>query len=398
MIKLEKICLKNFKTYRNAEMSDIPRFCVVVGANGAGKSTLFDVFGFLRDCLTFNVTRALRSRGGFQEVLSRGAGGENISIEIQYRMPITGKERLVTYSLEIGLDGKLPCIVREVLRYKRGAHGSPFHFLDFSYGVGKAVTNEEDFDKTDEELTKEEQDLGQKDILAVKGLGQFQKFKAANELRQLIENWHVSDFHVNMARGVKDAAGDAEHLSVTGDNLQQVAKNIHDVHPEIFQRILRKMRERVPGVRDIETEDTLDGRLLLKFRNDAFEDPFIDKFVSDGTIKMFAYLILLNDPRPHPFLCIEEPENQLYPRLLPVLAEEFREYALKGGQVFVSTHSPDFLNAAGVDEVFWLERNDEGFTDIRRASDDPQIVDYMRDGDQMGYLWKQGLFGRADPR
>ena len=191
MIKLEKICLKNFKIYRNAEMSDIPRFCVVVGANGAGKSTLFDVFGFLWDCLTFNVTRALRSRGGFQEVLSRGAGGENISIEIQYRMPITGKERLVTYSLEIGLDGKLPCIVREVLRYKRGAHGSPFHFLDFSYGVGKAVTNEEDFDKTDEELTKEEQDLGQKDILAVKGLGQFQKFKAANELRQiLIEDRH----------------------------------------------------------------------------------------------------------------------------------------------------------------------------------------------------------------
>ena len=141
MIKLEKICLKNFKTYRNAEMSDIPRFCVVVGANGAGKSTLFDVFGFLRDCLTFNVTRALRSRGGFQEVVSRGAGGENISIEIQYRMPITGKERLVTYSLEIGLDGKLPCIVREVLRYKRGAHGSPFHFLDFSYGVGKTITN-----------------------------------------------------------------------------------------------------------------------------------------------------------------------------------------------------------------------------------------------------------------
>ena len=398
MIKIEKICLRNFKTYKNAEMSNVPRFCVVVGANGSGKSTLFDVFGFLRDCLTFNVTRALRTRGGFHEVVSRGADGENLSIEMQYRMPITGRERLVTYGLEIGLEGKSPCIVREVLRYKRGAHGSPFHFLDFSNGVGEAVTNEEDFDKTDEELTKERQDLGQRDILAVKGLGQFQRFRAANELRRLIENWHVSDFHVSMARGVKEAVGDAEHLSVTGDNLQQVAKNLHDSYPEIFQSILRKMRERVPGVCDIETEDTLDGRLLLKFRNDTFEDPFIDKFVSDGTIKMFAYLVLLHDPQPHPFLCVEEPENQLYPKLLPALAEEFREYALRGGQVFVSTHSPDFLNAIEVDEVFWLEKNEAGFTDIRRASDDPQIVDYMRDGDQMGYLWKQGLFGKADPR
>ena len=64
----------------------------------------------------------------------------------------------------------------------------------------------------------------------------------------------------------------------------------------------------------------------------------------------------------------------------------------------MSTHSPDFLNAIEVDEVFWLEKNEAGFTDIRRASDDPQIVDYMKDGDQMGYLWKQGLFGKVDPR
>ena len=65
--------------------------------------------------------------------------------------------------------------------------------------------------------------------------------------------------------------------------------------------------------------------------------------------------------------------------------------------MFVSTHSPDFLNAAEVDEVFWLEKKD-GYTTIKRAQDDPQLVAYMNDGDKMGYLWKQGLFGGADPR
>ena len=65
-------------------------------------------------------------------------------------------------------------------------------------------------------------------------------------------------------------------------------------------------------------------------------DPFIDRYVSDGTMKMFAYLVLLHDPAPHQFLCIEEPENQLYPTLLHELAEEFRDYAQRGGQVFVS--------------------------------------------------------------
>lgn len=395
-MKLETIRLQNFKTFKQVEMKDIPPFCVIVGANGAGKSTLFDVFHFLKDCLTYNVTKAVQNRGGFHELVSRGADEENIIIEIQYRLNITGKERLVTYLLEIGNEKKKAYIAREILRYKRGAYGSPFHFLDFKNGAGYAISNEEDFDKKDEDLNKEYQQI-ESTILAIKGLGQFQKFKAANALRQLIENWHVSDFHVTSARGAKEAVGESEHLSASGDNLQLVVKNIYENYPEIFMTILKKMQMRVPGVSDIETQDTLDGRVLLKFRNDTFTDPFIDRYVSDGTIKMFAYLILLHDPNPHPFLCIEEPENQLYPSLLMELAEEFREYAYRGGQVFVSTHSPDFLNAIELEEVFWLEK-EAGFTQIMRAQDNPQIAAYMQDGDQMGYLWKQGFFGKVDPK
>lgn len=397
-MKIEKIRLKNFKVFQDVTIENIPAFCVIVGANGAGKTTLFDVFGFLKDCLTYNVTRALQARGGFQEVVSRGHENENIELEIQYRLPLTGTERLVTYLVEIGLHNKRPAIVREVLRYKRGAYGSPYQFLKFAYGKGEAVTNEEAFSKTDEELNREEQDLGAVDILAIKGLGQFQKFKAANALRQMIESWHVSDFHIDAARGAKEAVGEYEHLSASGDNLQQVALNLFENHRDVYERILEAMRQRVPGVNQITTQDTVDGRLVLQFGNGIFKDPFIDRFVSDGTLKMFAYLVLLHDPRPHPFLCVEEPENQLYPRLLPELAEEFRTYSRKGGQVMVSTHSPDFLNATEVGEVFWLEKGEDGFSKVCRAADDAQVVAYMEEGDKMGYLWNQGLFGKADPQ
>ncbi len=399
-MKIVTIRVKNFKALKEIEIQNIPSLSINVGANGSGKSTFFDVFGFLKDCLTYNVTRAMQSRGGYFEMVSRGQVGEDIIIEIQYRMQITGKERLVTYSLELGLEngdkGK-PCVKREILRYKRGASGSPFHFLDFRMGQGYAITNEEDFDKTDEDLNRENQILERIDVLAIKGLGQFQRFKAANAFRQLIEGWHVSDFHIDMARGSKDAAGYAEHLSITGDNLQVVANNIYENYPDRFKIILKKMKHRVPGIGDIVPEPTPDGKLLLKFRDGSFKDPFIDRYVSDGTIKMFTYLILLHDPEPHPLLCIEEPENQLYPKLLWELVEEFRDYARRGGQVFVSTHSPDLLNAAQLDEVFWLVK-ENGYTQIRRAMDDEQIRAYMEAGDQMGYLWKEGFFKGADPQ
>ena len=153
---------------------------------------------------------------------------------------------------------------------------------------------------------------------------------------------------------------------------------------------------RVPGVTEIKPISSPDGRLRLGFRDGSFKDPFIDRYVSDGTIKMFAYLVLLNDPDPHSLLCVAEPENQLYPKLLWELAEEFRDYAIRGGQVSVSTHSPDFLNATELDEVFWLVKRD-GFADVVRARDNEQVAAFMADGDQMGYLWDHGFFEGADP-
>jgi len=395
-MRIESIRLNNFKNFKQIDMLNIPDFCVVVGANGSGKTTLFDVFGFLKDCLTFNVRQALQRRGGFHEMISRGSSdGAKIEIEIKFRMEIAGINRLVTYSLSIGLDGTKPVVTKELLRYKRGRYGSPYHFLDFSCGEGYAISNEEDFNKPDESLTRENQKIA-RDALAIKGLGQFERFKAASSFRQLIEGWHISDFHINLARGSKDAVGYDEHLSDTGDNLQLVARNLYENEPELFQKIIDVMKQRVPGISDVKPVPTEDGRLLLSFQDGAFKDPFIDRYVSDGTIKMFAYLLQLYDPRPHPLLCVEEPENQLYPKLLWELAEEFAAYAKRGGQVFVSTHSPDFLNAVGLDEVFWLVKQ-EGYTRIKRARDDKQIAVFMAEGDQMGYLWKQGFFEGVDP-
>ena len=39
----------------------------------------------------------------------------------------------------------------------------------------------------------------------------------------------------------------------------------------------------------------------------------------------------------------------------------------------------------------------EGYTQIKRAAEDAQVTAYMHEGDQMGYLWKQGFFEGVDP-
>ncbi|OQX05120.1 MAG: chromosome segregation protein SMC [Desulfobacteraceae bacterium IS3] len=394
-MKIESIRLKNFKAFKDVSIVKIPKMCVFVGANGSGKTTLFNLFSFLKDALTDNIHVALTKQAGsrgFQEVRSRDSSG-NIEIELKFRE--NDKSPLVTYSLLINeVDGR-PVIEKELLQYRRGSKGQPWRFLDFSRGKGKAVINEPDKVTDHKDLKREEHELKSPDILALKGLAQFEKFPASKALGDLLENWHISDFHIQQARPERES-GYAEHLSEQGENLALVTEFIYKRHPNIFKRIIEKLKQRVPGISDVDSKITEEGRVLLRFKDGEFKDPFLARHVSDGTIKMFAYLLLLHDPKPHPLLCVEEPENQLYPKLLAELAEEFRDYARKGGQVFVSTHSPDFLNGCELEEVFWLKK-ESGYTVVKRASEDEQIRAYMNDGDKLGYLWRQGFFDGADP-
>lgn len=392
-MRIESIEIRNYRCFRAVVLSDLPRMAVIVGANGSGKSSLLDVFSFLKDALSENAASAVARRGGYRELVSRGVEGP-IGITVKFR---ESGGRLATYRIEVGVSDGRVVVDREVLSYRRGRYGRPWHFMDFSQGFGRAraITNESVYGEEGAVEEREEYVLGDPSILAIKGLGQFLEFRVVSELRSLIESWHVSDFHIAEARPSAEA-GYAEHLSTRGDNVAQVAQYLYENHRERFELVLEAMRMRVPGVSDVEAKPTEDGRLVLRFQDGSFRDPFIARYVSDGTIKMFAYLVLLYDPDPHPLLAVEEPENQLYPDLLRELVEEFRDYARRGGQVFVSTHSPDFLNGAELDEIFWLVKED-GFTSVRRASDDNLLTALVREGDLPGAIWRQGLFTGAAP-
>ncbi len=385
-MQIESIEIKNYRALKDARLEGLSSLVALIGANGTGKSTVFDVFSFLKDSLTGNVGKAVMKRGGYKELVSRGSDGP---IEIVLKFRESGG-RLATYELSVGQSGGQAIVEKEILKFRRGQAGRPWHFVEFSRGRGKAIVNESLFGSKYEEAKRDEFVLDAPDILAIKGLGQFKEFRIVSEFRSLIENWHISDFHIADARPSAED-GYSEHLSSRGDNIAQVAQYLYTYHRDRFEEILKSMEERVPGVTKVEAQPTVDGRLVLRFQDGAFKDPFIARYVSDGTIKMFTYLVLLNDPKPFPLLAVEEPENQLFPNLLLPLAEEFREYATRGGQVFISTHSPYLLNALKLNEIYRLTKKN-GFTTIDKAEDSNQLKALVEEGDLPGQLWNQGLF------
>lgn len=386
-MKIESLEIHNFKVFRDVKIGNITNLAVFVGKNGVGKTTFFDVFGFLHDCLSGNIRSALAKRGSFKEVISRNAEGD-IRFIIKFRAE--GIDPLITYEVSIGLDNGMPVVKREILRMRRGQYGAPWKVLDFACGKGVAASGILNNYKDVRLSEREEQKLDSPDILAIKGLGQFKEFEVVAAFRRLIEDWYVSDFKIDYARVRREADSD-EQISRSGDNLATVTKFIRETQPKNFADILTKMKNRVPGISKVEAQETEDGYVVLRFQDGAFLNPFSAKYVSDGTIKMFSYLVLLNEPQKHALLCVEEPENQLYPELLSGLAEEFRDYAENGGQVFISTHSPDFLNAINLSEIFILVK-ENGFTTIKRAEEIDLLKGLYDAGDFPGALWQQGLF------
>ena len=381
----------------------------VIGKNGVGKSALFDAFGFLADALKSGVEEACdaRGRGGFEKIRTQGELGP-IEFEVYYRE--RRRDRPITYQIAIEADRfGHPYVLQERLRQRRKGQkrGQPFSILLLNGGKGVAWKWEEEGIQIDEEteqldswelidlIRAEESDkieiieLEDQCRLGIATLSVLKQHPRVSAFRRFIGGWYLSYFTPDAARSLP-LAGPQQHLNTRGDNLSNVVQFIEREHPQRFKAILREIADKIPGIDHIDTERTRDGRLLLRFNDKGFEDPFYAQQVSDGTLKVFAYLLLLEDPTPSPFLCIEEPENGLYHKLLESLANQFREHASRprgGSQVFITTHQPYFVDSLDPKEVWILEKGEDGFSTIRRASDDPIVNNMAAEGLPLGGLW-----------
>lgn len=385
--RIEYLKVQNFRALREVEFKDLTPFTVLLGPNGSGKSTVFDVFAFLAECFELGLRRAWDKRGRAKELKTRGGDGP-VTIEIKYREP---GFPLITYHLAVDERAGSPIVVEEWLRWKRGSRGQPFRFLEYREGKGKAVSGEQ----PDERDTRIDVPLKSADLLAVNALGQFADHPRVAALRDFITGWYVSYLSADSARGQPEA-GPQERMTRTGDNLANVIQYLAEQHGDRLEQIFDVLRRRVPRIERVLAETMPDGRLLLQIKDAPFSHPVLAKFASDGTLKMLAYLVLLYDPTPPPFIGIEEPENFLHPRLLPELAEECRA-ASERTQLLVTTHSPFFLNGLRPDEVRVLWRNEQGYTQTRCAVDLPGVSEFVQHGALLGHLWMEGQLGVGDP-
>jgi len=350
MAILEGIRIQNYRALKDVRLgntgllriySTLPRLIVIIGANGTGKSSLVDALGFLGDCLREGVEAACDKphRTGFDSLKTKGSDGP-IHFDISYRQQ--NESRPVFYSLGIDCDlSGRPYVAYERLKqHRKGQQPNefPYTFLDIKEGRGKVWSGEATNEQ--EGISHTSITMSDHQMLGISALGTLAEHPRISAFRDFLSGWYLSYFVPQLAR-TQPMSGTDPHLDQTGENLAKYLQFVERENPTGFGEMLQRIARKIPGIQGIKPIKAPDRRLLLEFTVEGFDNPLYQQDMSDGTLKMLAYLLLMEDPNPAPLIGIEEPENGLYPLLLGKLAAEFSAYAEQPGgpQILVTTHS-----------------------------------------------------------
>ncbi len=408
MGRISGIQIKNYGSLKSVKLGkllsdgrekELTNMNAIIGQSGTGKSTLADAFGFLADCLEKGVETAcdLNGRGGYDSIISQGAEG-SIEFEIYYRE--TSNESPITYELSIGLDKyDRPIVEKERLRQRRAKekYGRPMSFLFLEYGKGYAFKgvnsgfleeeNQEIGDKVDVELADPRQ-------LGIVTLGELREHPRIVKFKNFLKNWYLCYFSPTAAREIPNA-GPQKYLNRLGNNVNNVAQYLYREDPKDFMKVLQSIQTKLPGIQKIKPVRLQNGQLVLEFLENGFGKPFYSQKMSDGTLKLFAYYLLLHERDARPLVFIEEPENGLYHKYLADLASQMKE-SIRGTyskQLFITTHSPFFVNSLSPEEVWVLEKQEDGFSTVTRASEYEHVKQLCDSDIELGDLWYSDYFG-----
>lgn len=407
MARLLGIRIKNYKSFADLKLGQVeygkgeplPGFVCFIGPNGSGKSTLLDAFGFVSDCLLEGVEGACDkpARGGFERIRTQGSTGP-ITFEIFFEHD--DPDRPIVYKLHIDLVEGVPSVIKETLRQRRRGEtrGKPYFFLNLTRGRGRVWAGDRVGAAQDVKSAKGVRlaDLNQLGLATLGNLADHPRIVA---LRSYVEQWYLSYFVPDAARELPPA-GAQKWLDRKGSNVGNVLQYLERTYSKReFHAIIERVTRAIPGLKNISCEPSADKRLLIRFDEAGYQDPFYQQSMSDGTLKMLAYAVLLSDPQPRPFIGIEEPENGLYIELIEHLARQFVNHAAdkeKPTQILVTTHSPYFVDALGPDQVWIIRKDSEGHAAATRVADLPHVRELASQGIPLGAQWYSNHFGSEE--
>ena len=329
---LEKVHIKNFLSLRNVEFPLKP-LTVLVGPNASGKSNVLNALYLLNRMMS---AEKLPSAEFIEDSLW---AGEANHVTFQLKAEVEETPTLYNLALKVETDN---LFVDEELLVKRRK------VISIHNGKG-TVQDEDGKNKTSYKSNK----------LALKSAGDYGNKPITNALTEFIKSWEFYDFQPGRMRrglsrsrldeivlGRSKVLSEPPALDTDGSTLSTLLSYWYDNNRERFDSVSDSLANST-NIRIHNSE--IDGESQL-YLLEGYKQPIPLKRASDGTLRLVAYYILLNEPELPPLIAIEEPERNLHPGALKDIVNVVEQLS-KHTQVIITTHSSQLLDVFNPDNL-----------------------------------------------
>jgi predicted ATPase len=343
MARMNSIKIQGYRPFRDflAKFGDLEVF---VGANGSGKSSLFEFLKFLRDSSYQDIPPEIVA-GSVGQQIFHIPGEEKIwwSAEVDF-----GQRYPIRYQGELmGPVGRTHISFERVQTFPPSNENlAGYLFMDIHERQGVIQ------DPGSKKLQKQEISLKRPNQLALSIMTNPAMVTLYN-LREYISNWKFySSFNIANSKIRKSVPIEQEPtLYEDAGNLSSVLHYLMTEHAQIFDDLQQHLRSAVPGFKGLTVKARGGpGEVIAFWQEKGVDSDLSLADLSDGILRLLCWMVLCVQPNPPSLICIDEPDQGVHPRTLPILAGLF-EKASARTQILLATHSSYFLTQFDIEQI-----------------------------------------------
>lgn len=416
IMAIKRIKVSNFKSFKDLDL-ELGNFNVVIGANASGKSNFSEVFKFLKDIEGNSLNDAISMNYGIESLLNLKIGrSSDFLIQVHLDTSFgwgTGSQALkihgITYQFVLQFRGPKNGyrIIRDELTQKfeitRLKEREKKLFEDKVLGGGEFTICNVDGKPELSFNPPEIKSLfeGEK---AIPPLPFFPKlfgekiptgtllirtpYSIIPPWETLFRNIMIYNIDPHTAKKPVEIAG-KEELKENGDNLSLVVSRIIDDKNK-KRKLCNLMKDLLLFFEDIDTEKFAEKSVMMKLQESYYKDDYIRAYLlSDGTMNITALIIALYFEEKDTII-IEEPERNIHPHLISRVMDMMKD-ASRNKQIIVTTHSPEVVKHAGLENLLLISRDKDGFSAISKPGEKKEVKIFLENELGLDELYVQDL-------
>lgn len=361
--RIRSVTIEGFRSLKNIQNLELPPLTVLIGANGAGKSTLIRFFEMLSWMLKAkNLQEFVLRHGGGDDQFFMGA---RKTPRIHAELCLETASGLNDYRFDLNhiAAGDSVMVMNEAYRYSVRNNPTKANWIEIE-GVGKESRLLE------------------------------QKHKTAQTIVNLLRQCATYQFHdtsINAAIHNRWDVTESFRLRSDGGNLAAVLLDLRNTDGKRYELIVKQIGRVLPTFKDFVLEEEA-GKVLLRWVGRQSDKVFGSHLTSDGSLRLFCLLTLLNLPpeRLPDVMFFDEPELGLHPHAITLVAEMFKRLSKKR-QIFIATQSPYLVDCFELENIIVASANN-GETVLRNLPRE-HYQRWLDEEYQLSDIWLQQAVG-----